>query len=381
MEPLEEPQSADSLKRRVKGAVASTAERAQGAGRGFADRRLRRRGADPEPLPRIWPRSIDEFGATAAIAAETGDALVADIVTLGALVVGAELVAEMDGGDRDAAERIHAVVEERAAGLFAAVAGGESFDVHQAFVRLGSGLDANARRAAAIELWFVDPVAPFEIKYPRAAHRKARWRTLQSLGLSDAELRQVRGTIEAARRAHSGGTLKRVGWFGLGGAVVFATAGFLAAPVIAASLGAAAGLHGAAATAYGLSLLGGGSLAAGGAGMAGGVWLVTGVGAATGVMGAGGGRALFELGADQLRVEVIKLQATYRLLLLDEQLGQAKALKVAEGLDARIAELDEQIEYERAINDRNSKRVKALAEKLATLRAGREWVGELSADA
>ena len=333
--------------------------------------------AQEEPtLEPLWPRDgVAEFDAADAVAAEEADERLADSLSLGALVLGAEVIAGLDD-DRATASRAHRVVAERAEGLFEQSNHGEPYDVHAELEILGGSISDDQRRSAAVELWFVDPVAPFDIAVPNAVRREARWRTLQCLGLSDEEIRKVRGTIMSARRAHGGSTLKRVGLFGLGGAMIFATAGFLAAPVIAASLGAAAGLKGAAATAYGLSLLGGGSLAAGGAGMTGGVWLVTGVGAATGIVGAGGGRAMYELGADQLRVEVIKLQATYRLLMLDRQLGEAKALAVAEGLDARIAQLEEQIEYERAVNDRNSRRVKDLADKLASLRAGRDWMAE-----
>jgi hypothetical protein len=77
---------------------------------------------------------------------------------------------------------------------------------------------------------------------------------------------------------------------------VVAAGGYLAAPLIAGYVGAAAGLSGAAAVAHGLALLGGGSLAAGGAGMAGGMLLVTSAGAAVGNVGTGGAAALWSAG-------------------------------------------------------------------------------------
>ena len=48
-------------------------------------------------------------------------------------------------------------------------------------------------------------------------------------------------------------------------------------PLIGELIGGAAGLYGAAATSYGLTLLGGRSLAIGGYGMAGGIWLIVGL--------------------------------------------------------------------------------------------------------
>ena len=69
--------------------------------------------------------------------------------------------------------------------------------------------------------------------------------------------------------------------FGLGAAV----AGpffYIAAPAIGGAIGSVAGLSGAAATNYGLALLGFGSLAAGGFGMAGGMVVATAAGSALG---------------------------------------------------------------------------------------------------
>lgn len=82
-------------------------------------------------------------------------------------------------------------------------------------------------------------------------------------------------------------TTKVVGLAGLGIAAVTPVA-YIAAPAIGGAVGAViGGFSGAAATSYGLALLGGGSLAAGGLGMAGGTLVVTAVGSALGgVLGA-----------------------------------------------------------------------------------------------
>jgi hypothetical protein len=79
-----------------------------------------------------------------------------------------------------------------------------------------------------------------------------------------------------SRNAKIGGSL-------LAGLAVVGTAGVAAAPAIGGALGTlVGGYSGAAATSYGLALLGGGSLAAGGLGMAGGTVVVAAVGAALG---------------------------------------------------------------------------------------------------
>lgn len=70
---------------------------------------------------------------------------------------------------------------------------------------------------------------------------------------------------------------------GLVGIAVGAPAALVAAPAIGGAVGALVGSYtGAAATSYGLALLGGGALAAGGLGMAGGTLVITGLGAALG---------------------------------------------------------------------------------------------------
>ncbi|PQZ92295.1 hypothetical protein CQ018_12385 [Arthrobacter sp. MYb227] len=76
--------------------------------------------------------------------------------------------------------------------------------------------------------------------------------------------------------------VKVVGFAGAGLAAATPFA-FLAAPAIGGAVGVVAGgFSGAAATSYGLALLGGGAIAAGGLGMAGGTAVVTGLGAALG---------------------------------------------------------------------------------------------------
>lgn len=65
-------------------------------------------------------------------------------------------------------------------------------------------------------------------------------------------------------------------------AAVVGTGGVMAAPAIGGAVGSLAGFSGAAASSYGLAMLGGGSLAAGGLGMVGGTYVVAAAGAALG---------------------------------------------------------------------------------------------------
>ena len=111
--------------------------------------------------------------------------------------------------------------------------------------------------------------------------------------------------------------------------------------------------------------------------MTGGLWLVSGVGGALGLVGGAGGRAMYELGVNQLRIEVVKLQVSYKFMLLDQQIDTAKAHTVIVSMRQRIEELSEQIDVEKTINDKNSDRVNDLEEKLVTLMSGLEWMKDL----
>ena len=87
----------------------------------------------------------------------------------------------------------------------------------------------------------------------------------------------------------------------VGGGVLLAVTGGLAAPAIGTLIGTGMGLSGAAATSAGLASLGGGALAAGGAGMAGGTAIVVGTGAAIGTATAGGAATLAAASLDDAR--------------------------------------------------------------------------------
>lgn len=349
---------------------------------------LGRRPENPEEYLAPWPVSEEalEHEVAARLASEEGDARAGDLLAVGALVLGAMCAAELWAGDLEAAQRLQRVLVERAATLSAwaasepySIAHDEpgSFNMEAVLALAAGRLDREARTRLMIDLWFVDPAAPYEIEIKRSVRSGALRQVAGVVGFDDTEFRRIRSTVAAASKAHNAGALRRIGVFGLGGVVIVASGGFLAAPLVAGALGTAAGLGGAAAVAHGLALLGGGTLAAGGAGVTGGMWMVSGIGAAMGAVGGGGGRALYEMGAVQVRVEVVKLQVNYRLLLVDQQVDMAKAQAVLASLDQRISEVTDELERERDLNDANSDRIKDVEDKLLALVNGREWIAAI----
>jgi hypothetical protein len=195
------------------------------------------------------------------------------------------------------------------------------------------------RHALLIEVAFASPFAPYEVKVTDKQHQQALRGFAVAVGLSEQRADDVMASIASARSAH-----RHIEWGKIAagiviGSVVVAAGGYLAAPLIAAQLGAAAGLSGAAAVSHGLALIGGGSLAVGGGGMAGGMALVTTVGAGVGAVGVGGATALWNAGYAAAITELVKLQVSYREILLRGHLREQVAAEVIEQL---IAQREEQ---------------------------------------
>ena len=191
----------------------------------------------------------------------------------------------------------------------------------------------------------------------------------------------VLASIASARKAHHHVAWGRIAVVSVLGITVLAVGGYSAAPVIAAHLGAAAGLSGAAAVSRGLALMGGGSLAAGGYGMAGGLWLVTGLGAAAGAVGGGGGALLHNLGANATQEELMKLQVTFREVILRSQLRSAKQAAVVTALEDQVTELRGTLTQERDLNDNNAQRLKRLEKLIAAYDDSIGWMKEQAVEA
>jgi hypothetical protein len=225
-----------------------------------------------------------------------------------------------------------------------------------------------------IDLAFTDPFAPYTLKYSDSDFEVALTDVARYVGEDHNTVNRIRDTRREALKAHFKVKWGKIALLGLGGLVVAGLGGWVFAPIIAGSLGAAAGLSGAAATAHGLALLGGGSLAMGGAGMAGGTWLVTGVGAALGGTALGGGRLLFELGAAHARVELIKLQISYKMSVLENQAQLAKSQAVITKLVEEKQNLAETLADERYLNEENAQRLKDLEATITAIENAITWM-------
>ena len=245
---------------------------------------------------------------------------------------------------------------------------------------LVSGWPEDQRRSLLVELAFSDPFAPYSLSYRRSRLLRGLRKLAPSLSLDPGLVESIEETRHEAVKSHRKLTARKMTVVGLAAAVAVGSAGWLAAPAIGTALGASAGLSGAAATSYGLALLGGGSLAAGGAGMAGGMWLVAGTAAGIGMVGGSGSALLLEMGAAQTRDELVKLQVTFRIAVLGVQSQTAKAQEVITRLKQREDELTAVLEEERQLNDENARRVKELAAKVHDLVTTREWMERLESE-
>ncbi len=238
----------------------------------------------------------------------------------------------------------------------------------------GLRLNRDTKRTLLIDLLFSDPFAPYELKFSEKRLRSSLDQLAAQLGLESAAVDELASVRRDATKAHRKLSIGRIVAFGLTGVVVLGVGGWLAAPLIAGYLGAGAGLAGAAATGHGLALLGGGTLAAGGMGMAGGMIVVTGAGAVAGGVGATGGALLFQMGAAAAENELIKLQVTFKTVLLKNQAQSKKAQKVVEGLIEREREIRTLLAEERKLNDENARKIKELEEILESIEDTRGWI-------
>jgi len=128
----------------------------------------------------------------------------------------------------------------------------------------------------------------------------------------------------------------------LGGGLVAAVTGGLAATAIA-PIFAASGLSGAAAISSGLATLGGGAIAAGGFGMAGGFAVIVGGGA---ILGSAGGLGIASLikNPNFVLYESAKIEVFAKEIAIREQRDFGKAQDIIDSLRERIQELEEELD-------------------------------------
>jgi hypothetical protein len=238
--------------------------------------------------------------------------------------------------------------------------------------------DIDARRTLLVDLMFSNPFAPYELKFEKSEMDSALKSIAEALALSPGDVAAIRKTQSDALKAHVKVSAARAAAMGVGAAAVLATGAWLAAPAIAGAIGAAVGLHGVAATNFGLALLGGGSLAAGGYGMAGGMLVVTGIGAVSGFGSASGAMVMMELGSARSKAELIKLQVTYKEVLLRNQADAAKAQSVVTNLGRQLDDLRDQLDVERQLNDKNAERLKNLERTIEAVEDSLKWMNTQS---
>lgn len=246
-----------------------------------------------------------------------------------------------------------------------------------AFVRRGLPLDRAI--TLLVDLAFSDPFSPYELKFKPKDFHNALVGVASLLGVSEERVEQVEKTQKDAMRTHKHVAWGKIVLWGAGGTIVMAVGGWIAAPWIAGGIGAAAGLTGAAATAHGLAILGGGSLALGGSGMAGGMWIVTGAAATFGGGMLGGGTLLLQIGAANVKIELLKLQVSYREGLLRTQADVGKAQKVITNLENQRKEIDDKLKEERELNDKNARRIEDMEAILLAVEDSLKWIKEQKA--
>lgn len=248
--------------------------------------------------------------------------------------------------------------------------------VNQLYSRLIGLYSGDKAITFLIDLAFAAPFAPYELASRKRDFKKVMGKAGILVGVPGEAVENILETKEDALTAHRNIQWSKVAGYGALGFAVVATGGFLVAPAIGTALGAAAGLSGAAATAHGLAILGGGSLALGGTGMAGGLWLVTGVGAAVGLGIGGGSTVLLQLGAAGAKAELTKLQVCYKEVIIGDQLQLRKAQETIRKLMENKEGIEQILEEERSLNDKNAQRLKDLEEIFQALGNAIDWMEE-----
>lgn len=326
---------------------------------------------DPEPSR---PALLEDLPNTEPVEAEQLDAL----AVMCAQYLLADFVASRES-DTERRSRMDRVLERQVEAL--GELGLRPVDAVSVIRTYADATDTETRIGFLIDCWFLDPFAPYSFRVAKGIRRRGIELLGNCLG-TDPELPQRIGDAErSARGAHRKRSLGRIGYIGIGAAIAVGVVSLLAAPIAGAALGAAAGLSGAAAVSHGLALLGGGALAAGGAGMAGGMWVVAGAGAAAGLMAGGGGTALYELGSATARGELVKLQITFKVAVLDVNRDIAKAQAIIENLAHQLEDTRTRLDEERLLNEDNAKRVRELEATVVAIEETITWMdSELAAE-
>jgi capsule polysaccharide export protein KpsE/RkpR len=83
---------------------------------------------------------------------------------------------------------------------------------------------------------------------------------------------------------------------------------------------------------------------------------------------------MMEIGAARSRAELVKLQVTYKEVLLRNQADAAKAQLVVRDLARQHEELGAQLDEERTLNDANATRLKELKQTVEAVERSLAWM-------
>lgn len=233
------------------------------------------------------------------------------------------------------------------------------------------------RALLLVDLAFSDPFFPYELKTTAKEFEKGFSSVAELIGvrglkgINDAKAKEILAIKKDALESQKESRFWPILLTASALAVVCGLGGYFAAPALAAKIGAGAGLYGAAATSYGLALLGGGSLAAGGLGMAGGLWIVTGLSATVAGVVSTGAQLFRSMGSDQARGELIKLQVSFKAVLLQRPEEAVEAVKV---LNKDGSDIEDFLKIEMGLNESDSTRVKDLKLKLKAIQNSIKWM-------
>lgn len=303
-----------------------------------------------------------------------GLAIDPDAVVLSELIVAASIHAQECDLPGDRSRRMEIAVLTRSQQIGSLVGAGE-FHFETVLAALLEDCGEAQRMLLLIEAMASNPFAPYQIAWLPEHELNAIAYLAKVIGLPPQRAVDIADTFAKAASAHKRISAKRAGMAGVAAAAALGGAGFLAAPAVGAALGSAAGLSGAAATSYGLGLLGSlGGATAPGSLTAGGMWLVAQAGATAGVLTGAGGSLLHSMGAGQAQNEIIKLQVTFKMVLVDLQRNDAAALEVAELLEDRLYEIKGELEDFAEIDDPGSTHVEDLMSNAESLQSALTWM-------
>ena len=318
----------------------------------------------------------DPLSTEPASTGVAGLAIDPDAIVLARLLVAASIAEQNRIAGSSRHERMERYLHCRLFDIRSAIKAKGEFSTAAVLRGLMSDWNESQRLLLLIEATSSNPFEPYEIAWDPNHELAALSYLATVIDLPSQTALDVASTFRDAAQAHQRISVTRVGLYGLGAAAALGGAGFLVAPAVGAALGSAAGLSGAAATSYGLGLLGGVAGATPGAMTAGGMWLVAHVGATAGAVAGSAGLALYEMGASAAQDEIIKLQVTYKMIVVDLQHNDAVALDLLGSVEERLAILEGALQDELEFSDPGSDRVANMTATANSLRTAERWMDD-----